>query len=763
MVRPLRCSIDSPIRQPGPLKVSDVERALRPLQSTANRVGRQVERFAEVLDRQNTRNHQRTQKDCRHVLPLVLRYKKIAQDTVDQLRRIHAPEQQGQTAKLWKHRLRSSTGTSSPRSDHRDENTEQGSQSSIEDLKRWQEEEQTWDLLGLMLQVEYPIPSPELQKPELDQGFPRPQVNSNTQHYSSERELWNRFLAEDDLAWERHTVVEWLRKCADGSGEEIAVVIKELELDADMGSGVWAHGWLHTKEAIKNQKRLRSWPQPLEPNAPGLDTSILVSIQSKGLVTQLDPDAVTRQARALEEKDHYLERAMWLACWEMVRRGKSWEFVREWCRDRNEMWRAMIMLGDPRFADQNHDRQGGETSPTANWLSRALWRKTCAVAAQNGGVDKYENAVYGALSGYLASTKTVCSSWNDYLFAHYNSYLLRQFDRYVRSSFPERLSTALTEKYGCYKVSIGAGQRAQSGNQIVQKMKTLARTGKEAREPFKMLQGSLIAKAFDDFVCTQGIQLSRSANETEKSKILPKVVSNQPAEGILANITTDDHDLLRIITHILFVFQDLGLSGGDDGQRTAMENFVVAYIDYLSKAGKQQLLPLYASRLSPKRAMSCLGRQLPTIRNHEERQTTMRLMQKYGIDVLGVLGMQLSLIIADNPAEGANKTTFPKLQVLEPTKDGKGLVPHIRTGFIGSSLTVDEQDLINGFEWYLLLDGQWRQTMAIGAILYKHFLRESIYVFFLQLTCLTRDTYRHWEHSRRSRALRCCPVLQNID
>lgn len=736
---------------------------MRPLQSTANRVGRQVERFAEILDRQNTRNQQRTQKDCRHVLPLVLEYKKIAHDTVNQLRRIHAPEQQGQTAKLWKNRLRSSTGTSSPGSKHRDGNTEPAFQSSIEDLKRWQEEEQTWDLLGLMLQVEYPIPSPESQKPELDQGFPRPQVDSNTQHHTSERELWNRFLAEDDLAWERHTVVEWLRKCADESGEEIAVVIKELELDADMGSGVWAHGWLYTKEAIKNQKRLRSWPQPLDPNAPGLDTSILVSDQSKGLVTQLDPDVITRQARILEEKDHYLERALWLASWEMIRRGKSWDYVREWCQDRNEVWRAMIMLGDPRFADQNHDRQGGETSPTTNWLSRALWRKTCAVAAKDGGVDKYENAVYGALSGYLPSTKTVCNSWNDYLFAHYNSYLLRQFDRYVRSGFPERLPTALIERYGCYKVSVGAGQRAQSGNQIVQKMKTLARTGKEAREPFKMLQGSLVAKAFDDFICTQGIQLSRSANQTEKSKILPKVVSNQPAEGILANITTDDHDLLRIITHILFIFQDLGLSGGDDGQRTAMENFVVAYIDYLSKAGKQQLLPLYASRLSTKRAMSCLGRQLPTIRNHEERQTTMRLMKQYGIDVLGVLGMQLSLIIADNPAEGANKTTFPKLKVLEPTKDGKGPVAHIKTGFIGSTLTVDEQDLINGFEWYLLLDGQWRQTMAIGAILYKHFLREFIYVFCLQFTCLTRYNYRHKEHSCRSRALRCCPLLQNID
>lgn len=653
----------------------------------------------------------------------MLGYKKIAQETVTQLRRVHAPDQHGQMSKSWRHRLRSSGGPSSPRSSLRDENIEQGLQTSVEDLKRWQEEEQTWDLLGLMLQVEYPILSPELQKPEVDQGLLRPKKDQNIQSYSSEKELWARFLAEDDLAWERHTVVEWLRRCADESEKDIDAVVKDLEQDSDRGSGLWAHSWLYTKEAIKRQKRLRSWPQPLDPNAPGLDTSMIAADQSNGLVTQLDPDAITRQARNLEENDHYFERAMWLACWEMIRRGKSWEYVREWCRDRVEGWRAIIILGDPRFAGKTHEMSGCDRSPAANWQSRALWRKTCAVAAKSGGVDRYENAVYGALSGYLPSTKAVCNSWNDYLFAHYNSYLLRQFDRYVSSNFPERLPTALIEKYGCYNVAVGAGQRAQSGNQIVQKMKTLARTGKEAREPMKMLQGSLIAKAFDRFVCIQGIELSRLANKTERSKILPAVVSNLKG-AVVANITPDDHDLLRIITHILFIFQDLGLNGGDENQRIAMENFVVAYIDYLGKAGKQQLIPLYASRLSPMRTLSCLGRQLPSIRNHAERQTMMRLMKRYGIDVLGALGMQLSLIIADNPDYAPNKTV-PRLNLLEPTKDGKGFAHQIKTGFIGGTLTVDEQDLINGFGWYLLLNGHWQQTMNVGAVLYKHFLRES--------------------------------------
>lgn len=658
---------------------------------------------------------------------MVREYKKIAHETVAQLRRIHAPEQHGHTGKSWRNILRSSTRTLSPKSNQKDENAELDFQTSVEDLRWWQEEEHTWDLLELMLQVEYPIPSSELQKSELHQDFPRPRKDPNIQFYHSEKDLWTSFLAEDDLAWERHTVVEWLRRCADESGEDVDTVIKDLEIKADRGSGLWANSWLYTKEAIKRQKRLRSWPQPLDPNAPGIDASILVADQSKGLITQLDPDAITRQTRTLEEKDHYFERAMWLACWEMLRRGKSWDYVQGWCGDRAEGWRALILLGDPRLAAQASRTSENDNSLAVNWQSRALWRKTCAIAAKTGGVDVYENAVYGVLSGYLPTTRTVCESWNDYLFASYNSYLLRQFDRYVRSSYTDRIPTSLIKKYGTYGASVGGGQRAQSGNQIVEKMKRMTRTGKEAREPLKMLQGSLIAKSFDKFVCNQGIELSRSANETESSKILPKVLSTVPRDDVTADITTDDHDLLRIVTHILFIFQDLGLSASDDGHQIAMENFVVAYIDYLGKAGKQQLLPLYASRLSPKRAMSCLGRQLPTIRNHLERQTTVRLMRQYGIDVLGVLGMHLSLIIADNPAEGADNPSYPKLNILEATKEGRGLVHQIKPGFLGGNLTIDEQDLINGFEWYLLLDGHWRQTMAIGAVLYKHLLRASTF------------------------------------
>lgn len=706
------------------LTVGDVQRALHPLQATADRVGKQVEEFAETLDRLSTREQRKGQKDYRHVLPLVLSYRKIAHDTVEELKNIHSPEKQRQMTTRWKRKLRSTSRGSSPRSTHSEDDSGSTLKTTVEDLKRWEQEEQTWDLLGRMLQVEYPIPQPEAQDSECNEDFIRPHKGPDVHRYSSEKDVWARFLAEDDLAWERHTVVEWLKKCADSSGQDIELVVKGLGVDAKRGIGIWADSWLYTKEAIKGQKLLRSWPQALDPEAPGIETSLLNSDRTQGLITQLDPDAITRQGRKLENKDHYFERAMWLACWQMLRRGKSWDYVCEWCRERVEGWRAVAMRGDPRSSDSEDEKLRGTKPLAASWLTRALWRKTCAVVAKRGGVDKYENAVYGILSGYLPSVRRVIDTWDDYLFAHYNSYLLRQFDRYVISNFPDRLPKALVEKHGCFKISVTAGQRTLSGNQIITKMKTLQRTGKEAREPFKALQGSLIAKAFDDFLHSQGVQLALSANHPERSKIIPFVKVNDPDAHFSPSITMNDHDLLRVITHMLFIFQDLGLDIGNGDRRIAAENFVVAYVDYLSKAGKQQLLPLYAARLSSKRARDCLGRQLASIRDHGERQTFIRLMKQNGIDVTGVLNRQLLLIIGDNPPETIHVTTFPRLHVLEATKDDGDLVHPIRKDFIGDCITNDEQDLINAFEWYLLVEGHWQQTLSTGTALYKHLLRE---------------------------------------
>ncbi|KAL9585203.1 MAG: hypothetical protein Q9212_001668 [Teloschistes hypoglaucus] len=713
---------ESPPLAPAWPTISDVQRVLRPLQEEADRVGKQVEQFAETLDRLSSGKQTKPQSDCAHALDLVNTYRNIAKRTVSHLRETHAPEKSKKLSRKLKSRIEeSSAAPEHIRTQHKDSIDS----STTDDLDRWEQEEQTWHLLGLMLQVEYP--SFESTSKAEARCLERPGEEEELHQFSSERSVWLRFLASDDQAWERHTVVEWLKTTARDSGQDIEKAFQDLETSADRGSGLWAHSWLHTKEAIKGQKRLRSWPQALAPDAPGIDDSLRTSNGTHSLITQLDPDAVTRQDRALETPDANFERATWLTCWEMLRRGKDWESIREWCQDRVEHWRAITIRGEPRHPIGHDAKTPPQTRPGNGWPSRALWRKSCALAARTGVMDKYEAAVYGLLSGHLPSVLKVCTSWNDYLFAHYNSYLLCSFEQYVSVHFPDHSPRGLQDGIGAFTSSMTGGRRTHSGNHLIKKMSGLTTLAKEAKDPFKLLQGSLIGRSFQNFVRSHGLELAHFQERARTATKHP--LREHEATSIdyeTALVKPDDYQIIRVIAHILLIYQELGFKPQSSEQDYGSETFIDSYIEFLSKAGKQQLLPLYASRLSPQRAVSCLGRQLPLIRDYGERQTMMRLMKQYEIDVPGVLNHQLQIIISErNSREFPNQDSsgFPNLSILDKQSEKQQSGMHtIRDGFIGEVITDDQKDLINGFQWYLLLDGFWEQTLATGALLYKYFL-----------------------------------------
>ncbi|KAG8533380.1 uncharacterized protein KY384_002163 [Bacidia gigantensis] len=701
---------------PSPPTAGDIQRALHPLQTTADRVGKQVEEFAEELDRLSwARSESRKEKGCRHVLPQVQAYQKIAGDTARQLQTLHGPSKRRRLSSQSKRQsqMRDATPTSR-RHNTRTEAALDRNLTNVDDLIRWEQEEQTWHLLGSILHVQYPVADSE--GAELEGLAPqRPVHNDNLHHLSSEKEVWGNFLATDDLAWERHTVVAWLQRTADHTRPDIEQLVHELETAADRGSGIVAHSWLYTREAIKKQRRLRSWPRAFEPSDPGL-TSLLNASKTEPLVTQLDPDAITRQQRSLEKQDLAFERAMWLACWEMLRRGSSWQTIKDWCNDRAEYWRSAAMHGELRL----------HPSSDADWSSQLLWRKSCAVASMGNRIDDYEKAVYGVFGGYLAGVQQVSHSWDDELFAHYNSYLVNAFELYTKTKFADKIPAHLRENQGIFAVSPFAGQRALSGNQLVEKLRLNEGTKTEARGLHKMLQGSLIAKNFNEFVFKHGVRLCQAANASGKSKILEPMADTLIDGSFTACVTMQDYDMLRLITHIILIYQELGFDFGEGDRRFATESFIVAYVDYLSKAGKLQLLPLYASRLSQDRAVVCLGRQLPSIQADEDRRTMMALMKQYKIDIPRVLYVSTTLMLEDapdHPVDEFNTFKYPALEILEPAGNSETLLRAIAGGFLSDQVTDDQMDLIHGFEWYMLLEGHWQRTMAIGLMIYKYFLR----------------------------------------
>jgi len=149
---------------------------------------------------------------------------------------------------------------------------------TLKDLERWEQEAQTWDLLGRLVDLRFPPHGTNADGRSLSRHRPIHQ-------YSSEHEVWEKFLETDELALERKTVLQWLKDTAEESGEDIDVLAQELQENANRGD-ILAHGWIHTKSAIKNKKRLPTLPDGLLNKSP-----------LQPLVTQLDPDAPTRQMR----------------------------------------------------------------------------------------------------------------------------------------------------------------------------------------------------------------------------------------------------------------------------------------------------------------------------------------------------------------------------------------------------------------------------------------------------------------------------------
>lgn len=696
----------------------DHEDILHPLREAANRVGREVERFAEVLDGYNPLRATAQNEKHEMTLELIEHYYDIALDTRDRLREQHGID----GGKKGRGRSRKGTRALTATHDEDEMDVEDSdelderetpfseSQTTRADRDRWEEETQTWDLLRRLVRLRFPSPG-------LTRTRPNSKSNQRSIHqYSTERDVWENFLETDDLALERKTVLQWLKDTADESGPDIDVLVQELQQKADRGE-IIAHGWLHTNELIKKQKRFHVWPQPLDPSSPEVQRILLKSSNAEPLVTQLDPDAPTRQNRRLEEQDEHFERSTWMGCYQMLRRGKTAAEIRERCSERMEVWRAVSMLGFPEEYAEGDD-QGGKPA------SSALWRRICFSLARKGGGDEYERAVYGILSGDISSVESVCSSWDDFLFAHYNALLRTQFDAYLQKVYPQRALFGDSSNFGAFDAVQFHGHPKSAGKRLVDSLKTDPRTNSETMKPMKMLQGVLIANQFEHFIYQQGLALSKFANAGGVSNLMPPRNEQPENEDVNRYINLDDHDSLRVLTHVLLVYMGLGLDLGGYQHETEVENVIVAYISFLRLAGKEELIPLYSSQLSGARKYAILSRNLIDVTDHEQRVTQIKLMRELGLDVQEFVRMQARYLLNDYEDTVTGYPATGNFKLFEDVETPTGTVRKVRKDFFGDDPDkIERADmlLIRSLEWYLLVDGLWSETFTVGTILYLRF------------------------------------------
>lgn len=691
----------SPIREPLHDDIAALEATYR---ESSIRVGDEVDFFAAELDRYNSDHRESTAEKRDHVFKLIDSYHTYTRRRADRLRERQSHERSARRGS-WQR---------GPSADMDIDDADDGNATGgSEDLRRIEEEAQTWDLLRRILPLRYREPT---------QSQPKSYSDPPTM---SRRQWWDEFLLSDSAAREKKVVLEWLQ-CSATHGPPIDEVVSELQQSAERGD-ILAHGWLHTRHKIKLQKSVNGYQGVLDPNDAGITESHL---GSRTLIAQLDPDAVARQGRELEPQDEFFERAIWLGCFEMLRRGCTMSEVREWCSVRTELWRAACLAPLPLSSPEDDDQ------PEFDPNSLVLWRRMCFATAHEGGTSDYDRAVHGLLAGDISSVEKVCKSWDDFLFVHYNALLRTQFDSFLIKQSSDD-ATKIAQQFPVFNAVLHHGDQSTMGRRLIADLEEDSRIKSEAIRTLKAIQGAIVSNDLDRHMYNQGLVLSKHANQNQKSKLIPETSQFATVYGKNQEKYFDlaDHDSLRILAHILIIVSTLDRLAGfskDDGplqtRHQVKEHIIAAYVSYLRLANLEETVPLYCSELYGARLNETLSRNLIHIVSVDARLKQLTIMKKLGLDLADFVKAQPEIYLGDVFDRSLRCEAKGRFKIVE---DGPATLKYgriIKPDFFGEDAEyVDAEDelIIRSMEWLMLVPGLFVETCTYATRVYKYFLKRA--------------------------------------
>ncbi|KAF2722661.1 hypothetical protein K431DRAFT_221794 [Polychaeton citri CBS 116435] len=662
----------------------------KPFRGFGDRVNTEAEAFAEAFDKYvsdlPTRNKFKAAKE------LVNEFKEIAEEAVAELKKHNEREVRAQLRREWGDHMQLSMSNSPSHSLGNSLATSTAARKGeqVKELRAMQEEVDTWELLSLILDIHYNPDKEELQRDKEDEVARMGPLH----HYVPEHEVWERFLLEDDVAKERSLIKTWLEQTADHQESDLESILEELESKSGSRGGLSSKGWMHTREALKAARRGLGWFGPVLDEAPRIDRTDT----SELLVASLDPDATARQLRTLEKPDQYFERAMWITCWEMLRRGMSWEEISAWFEQRNEGWRAVSI---------------GKASSPADVLSNAAWRRMCYIASLSGCSNEYEAAVYGLLGGNAQAVQKIGRSVDDHLYAYYSAVLLRQFDSYLSTHRPDRFSQVLSKHTHIDEVANDPEYAQRQITNLILQLRQRPETKGDAARPLKIIQSYLLANEADSLIHTLGIAIAdldtREGTAGVENMIIRRFQNpEQTVDSPEADIALSPQSL-RIAVHLCLILREMRPDPIDSDDLDFEENVVVAYIQRLREAGEIDIVPLYASRLQHARYIITLGKFLSDIRNPKDQGTMLRLLQEvYHLDVVSILEHHIQHIFDPSLRKGDEHER--PLHIVEPSKEAFHPGQRITDSFLPDAMDGDDVAVIQGLNWFQILRGHWKPT-----------------------------------------------------
>uniref|UniRef100_A0A8D1AHK5 Nuclear pore complex protein n=1 Tax=Sus scrofa TaxID=9823 RepID=A0A8D1AHK5_PIG len=365
-----------------------------------------------------------------------------------------------------------------------------------------QQEMVTWRLLA------------SLYRDRIQSALEDENIFAVTAFNASEKAVVEALFQRDSLVRQCQLVVDWLESIAK---DEIGDFSDNIEFYA---KSVYWENTLHTLK----QRQLPSYIGSVRP-----------------LVTELDPDAPIRQKMPLDDLDREDEVRLLKYLFTLIRAGMT-EEAQRLCKRCGQAWRAATLEGWKLYHDPNVNG-GTELEPVEGNPYRCIWKISCWRMAEDEHFNRYERAIYAALSGNLKQLLPVCDTWEDTVWAYFRVMVDSLVEQEIRTSVMTLDETEELPRE--YLETNWTLEKVFEELQATDKKRVL----EENQEHYHTVQKFLILGDIDGLM-------------DEFSKWLSKSRNNLPGH------------LLRFMTHLILFFRTLGLQTKEEVSIEVLKTYI---------------------------------------------------------------------------------------------------------------------------------------------------------------------------------------------
>ncbi|KAJ3220487.1 Nucleoporin nup84 [Clydaea vesicula] len=335
----------------------------------------------------------------------------------------------------------------------------------------------------------------------------------------------------------------------------------------------------HIKECYIVKEWLEHTAKEFEPvSRRGYLTFTLKEIRAEkeNVISQIDPDATTRQNKNLAVGDEELAKALNKTLYEYVRRGQVDNAI-DLCVQCEQPWKAAT------FRDGDHEDDNAVAMGNSN---KELWKYCCALYAKNSN-DIYEKALYSFFAGEVEHASNVCNTWEDLVWIKFNALIEYEYDQFLEK---EKIYARNGDELNL--PSEWTKEIAKKPVEIFSDLASSEKFSVEANNPFRIIQAFLIIDDYNALLHNLKVHLEKAQIKSENAKEIPRL-----------------HAILRFVVHLIIISRSVFNDSTNDGSfeqvsvLRSSENYLIKhYLDMIKLADIQEntffeYLPFYCKFL----------------------------------------------------------------------------------------------------------------------------------------------------------------------